>query len=457
MTGEHVFSNHLESKRCDKIKMSDSIAKKLVLITAICITGICLYYARDDAIWFHMSMFLLLCLTAASLVRFDLLHPYVWFPSVFALYSLSYPLLYKLDIVTNFDYTKSLVMLEWLALSVFLFVIPSRRKIYKFDFQIKKTNNLNWLLLHFLLFVVLISVAMIMTGNYANKRDIYANASLFVQVSFSLAIVLTVLYVFQFTNSYLETQKINYKLLAKVFFVLFIFTIISGERDLLFRFIVLTILMLYAFNKIRTLHLVLMIPVLLLLLPLSHAYKYFFLSGQRSATDISSLNSVIHRVLDGEFISASRNLQILLNHAPETKGLFDGFTIFNDFVRIIFPTDFTNVSWFNDTFFPHVSTTSYGFTLVGQGYINWGYVGIITVFFIAAFFLRFLYLRSSNNIFAFIMYIYSIPLYMYSIRADLANIFSPFIKHLLFSLIVIYCAQFISMNRSYFRGNKNVI
>ena len=184
-----------------------------------------------------------------------------------------------------------------------------------------------------------------------------------------------------------------------------------------------------------------MIPFVMCMLPLSHIYKYYFLTGTITSTKVFNFNTLLFDFLNGEFISASKNLQVLINNEFYTNALFKGKTILNDFIRIFMKTNFTHGKWYNDTFFPHVKTTGYGFTIVGEGYINFGYLGVILVFIILALFIRVLYRNYYKNMYSFCIYIYTIPLYMYAIRADLANIFSPLIKHLLLSMLIIYIME----------------
>ena len=175
-------------------------------------------------------------------------------------------------------------------------------------------------------------------------------------------------------------------------------------------------------------------------------YKYYFLSGAISDSISLKFKDLILQFLDGEFISASRNLQVLINNKEYTESLFNGYGILNDFKRIFFKSEFSHGNWFQNTFFSY-SKTGYGFTLVGEGYVNLGYFGVILVFVIIGLFIRIIYRKASRNIYFLSIYIYTIPLYMYAIRADLANIFSQFIKHLILSIFIIYVLELVSYSK----------
>ena len=90
-----------------------------------------------------------------------------------------------------------------------------------------------------------------------------------------------------------------------------------------------------------------------------------------------------------------------------------------------------------DTFFPNVHSTKYGFTLVGEGYLNGGYFGIVMIFMLTGFLMRFLYINAQRNIYGMLIYLYMIPIFIYSTRADFANILSPLLKYAILGTLVI--------------------
>lgn len=419
--------------------MKKIILKKYAqLIFIIIVSGLILLFSDSTNIIIHIGSILVLSFGAIYIVKFDLLHPYFWYSTIFTLYSISYPILYSANIITRFGYNKQLIILQWLALTVFLLVFSPLSNITMNKDKKYIDIKLNKYVINFIWCFLLIATLLISRAGYTSKKDIYASGNIFVNFAFSLATLFTIIYMYNLIYKLISKAKIDVLLVIKVWSAIILLTLFSGERDLLFRLIVVTVFILYLFNKIKNRHIVLAIPFVIIALPLSHSFKYFFLSGQINELNILDFKSLIYEFLNGEFVSASKNLQVILNNSQITEGYFGGRTIINDFVRIFFETDFSHGRWFMQSFFPHTTHTEYGFTLVGQGYINFGYLGVILIFALLALFLRILYKNASKNIFYMIMYLYSVPLFMYAIRADIANIFSPFIKYLLLGIIFMY-------------------
>ncbi|HDR8073367.1 TPA: oligosaccharide repeat unit polymerase, partial [Bacillus cereus] len=282
------------------------------------------------------------------------------------------------------------------------------------------------------------------------KLDIYESGNIINIIAFRAVLLLIILYIYRLTEKFLFNNQIDTGLIIKTGIVIMLMVIFSGERDILFRYVVITGLILYYFKIIKNIHLPLLIPVAVIAMPLTHVYKYYFLDGTTRVSSLDANTNIFFEFLSGEFVTASRNLQVLINNSSMTEGLYNGYTILNATLRTLFlDTDFSLISWYNDTFFPQLTKTGYGFTLVGEGYVNWGYWGIVIVFSIFGLFIKLLYKKSNKNIYYFTIYIYTIPIYMYSIRADLTNIFSPFVKQLLFSMLLIYI-----FNRIMIRSKK---
>ncbi len=462
----------------------------MVLFSLIFISGLLLLLSNEQNIALHITAFLTLSVGSMAIVKFNLLHPYCWYSLIFTLYSISYPILYLENIITKFGYKKELMILQWLALVTFLLVFSPhsnislqvrnsilgnnfKKRILELIFKVYlkykklsfinklviKTQRINLktrlkgicsqekiikLIINLICLTILISCVLIVKEGYTSKREIYASGNIFINLSFKLAIILTVLYLFQLLNKLYKENKIDSILFLKTWISIVALTLFSGERDLLFRLIIITTFGLYLFKKIKNIYILIAAPFVMLLLPLSHMFKYFFLTGTINKLNIFSFRGLICEFLNGEFLSASKNLQIILNNSDWTEGVFRGNTILNDFIRVFSKTDFSHGKWFMDSFFPDTTRVQYGFSLVGVGYVNFGYLGVILVFFLVAVFLRILYKNANKNIYFMTIYLYTIPLYMYSIRADLANIFSPFIKHLFLSIILIYGSEIFS-------------
>ena len=178
-----------------------------------------------------------------------------------------------------------------------------------------------------------------------------------------------------------------------------------------------------------------------------------------STTDNSTSTSFISELFGGEFRSASRNLNTLISNSDEWS-YFYGETIIWD---LKIATIFDAVSpgaWFNQTFYPNLVAQGggNGFSLVGEGYMNFGIIGVVLWFVLLGLLLKFLYKKAHLGLIWTIIYIALIPIVVYSIRGDFATILTHFTKHIALPLVIIYIIKFIIEKKPFVirRGIKDV-
>lgn len=411
----------------------------LILFKYIAISGLLLFISNN--VIFDIIALVILVFGAMSIVRFDLAHPYVWFSFVFMLYSVSYPIFYFLGMTSDvYTYTKSLMFSQWLALVVFLIVVTPKKVDYSRLREIKIKIVSNRLLLIVASLILFVTILYISTGGYSNKGDIYNSGSIIVTIGFRAVFIFLMLYTIKLTTYGLENNKLDLKLTYYVFCFMFLLVFFSGERDLLIRFFVILSFVYYIIvkNSKMSKEVVLLFLVSLSIIPILAKYKYFGLTGESTESDLNFLLSL----LNSEFQSASKNLQIILLD-ESTNGMFNGFTFLSSFLRAFDLDKLLNIyvissgGWYNDTYFA-AGRAGQGFTLVGDGYVNFGYIGIIILFIFISLIVRVIYLNSNKGVYFFTFYILSIPVYMYSLRADLANILSQLIQQNVVGLLSIY-------------------
>jgi oligosaccharide repeat unit polymerase len=287
---------------------------------------------------------------------------------------------------------------------------------------------------------MLITIFEISTGNYLHKADIYNSGSIIVSIGFRAVLIFIILYALELTKYGLKHKKIDIKLTIFVFTFVFLLVFFSGERDLLIRFFVILSFVYYIIVKNSKIskEVVFLFIISLLSIPILARYKYFGLTGESTESNMNFFLSF----LNSDFQSASKNLQILLLD-ESSNGVFEGLTFLSAFLRALELDKILNIDvissneWFNDRYF-EVGRAGQGFSLVGDGYINFGYMGIIILFIFIALIVRLIYLNSNKGVYYFVFYIISIPVFMYSIRADLANVLSQLIQQNIFSLVLIY-------------------
>jgi len=404
------------------------------------VTGVIIYIQKN--IWAQIIAFTGLVLTSIFIVKFDIMHPYCWFSGMFWLYSISYPILYctgNLDawLIKKAGYPDKVIFLEWAALSVFLLIVSPSTLSYTLKknktFLLAKANIILYMVMYVIIIMAIISISQ---SGYVHKSEIYASHNFLYRIAFISIYLLLTFYVLMCLHY--KNNRWHIKLLTYATFALTLqLSMYTGERDIFFTYLLLTIFILYLFGTIKKYHFLFLVPLGVLILPISNIYKSFFLT-HKSGNIFSA--GFIKQFFDSEFRAASTNVQILLNNANHVKGVFSYDQIFKDIQRVFISNTESTLGWYNDLFFSYTKT-GYGFTLVGEGYVIDELLGIIVLFIIIGIFVRCLYQLANKNIYMKTLYIYSIPNVIYSIRADLTNIFSPILKHIILALVVIFIIQ----------------
>lgn len=413
-----------------------------LLISLICFAGFLIHIT--DHVYVHLGAFGFLILGAMSIVSFDISHPYFWYSFVFMLYSVSYPIMWITGATHDiYVYTKSLMLSQWLALSTLLLVVgPARTDYEGLKYKSRSASNLRLIMLIPIL-AIIPTILKISQGGFTHKSEIYSEGSLLIFIGFRAVLVLLILFTINLTRACLLYGAINKKITVIVFILIFGVVYYSGERDLIIRPFVILSLVYFVLVKRRKLDLFLIFIGLfsVLLIPMLADFKYFGLTGERNVSE----RSVVMRLLNSEFQSASKNLQIVLLD-ESTKGIFQGATLISSVIRT-FKMDKlldleidTGIKWYNRTYFAP-NRAGQGFTLVGEGYINFGYAGIVLVFVFVGILIKIIYRKSNQGVYHFSYYILSIPVFMYSIRADLANIISPLIVQNLLIMALACCSS----------------
>lgn len=420
-----------------------SIIKTLTLIAVTIIA--CLMVKVSESLYIHMAAMILVCFTAIVEVKGNLMHPYVWFSAFFGLYSIGYPWTLAMGFTSRVGYSKETMLYQLLALITVLIAIGPKcikeddKWIKDYDISLGVLNKIIYIVL---VMLIVVGALYVSRSGFSGKDDIYNSGNTLLIMIFRLPLILTLLYALSVTTTYYREGKFPVKQAIITFIALLLITLFSGERDFVFRFVLVNIFILWFLRKIRIKHLIVMIPIIIVLIPLSSSYKYYFLTGSASVTN----NNIIYAFLSGEFESATRNLQALINNSSSTLGVKGLGQIVRDVVAVFNSSIESSTSWFNNTFYP-TSKTQYGFTLVGEGYIIAGALGVVLVFAIIGIIIRIMYKKAYNNMYLLIAYIYFITVMIYSIRGDLSTVFSALIKQIFLVLFIIFILEKISKSR----------
>lgn len=367
----------------------------------------------------------------------DFLHPYVWYLGAHTLYSTAYPILYTLNLRTNRSFSPEPLFMSAIAVLTFVLIVPTYHNRGEIIQKPVGKSGLNKTLLHVMTVVIFLSAVAIRMIGFSGKRDIYSNSEFFTAV-LSLVLIYIYVYIIDTCVSLCNGEKLNRLLLVEILIATLSITLITGERDLTLRLLLILIMVLFYFQRIKRRTLIILIVGFVFIIPLSWQFKYYFSTGvitQRS-TD-NGIIGIIYNFLSGEFESASRNLQLLVNNAEVTKGIMQGKTFISDITRIFGFGPNSSVHWYQSTFFP-TSGSGQGFTLIGEGYINFGILGVVIVYCIVGCMIKVLYKNYRKDVYRMYMYFCSIPIFIYANRADLANIFSPLVRHVILSAVLYY-------------------
>lgn len=372
---------------------------------------------------------------------FDLMHPYTWFSAFFCLYSIGLPVL-TCDGNTHLRaiYTKELIEIQLLAMFVILLVIGPKKIEYKI--LDKKNNTLNLGLFNKILYIglvmTLLGVAVYLSkSGLGGKASIYENGSSLLLILFRLPLFLTMLYSLLMICDWEKNEHVSLKTIIITGIPLFGITLFSGERDFVFRFLIITVIFLFYIGKLKRFHIFLLAPIGIAILILSDKYKYFLSSGLIH----DSSESMISKLFAGEFEAASTNLQIVISQKMSHSLGLERYILD---IASAFTTKIQSASsWFSDLFYAG-RTVQYGFSIIGEGYVIGGVVGVIFISVIIGALIRFFYKRACKSVYWYATYLYFITVTIYAIRMDLGTILSAIVKQIGLVLFVVLIAEKLS-------------
>jgi len=386
-----------------------------------------------------------LTVSALVLSRLDLLHPYTWYCPFFFLYGASTPILIWLGIKDDIGSLRETVILEWLALCSFLLAVGHlRRKWPSSPKPIPGIDKPAWFLLLAMLAISGIYVGYIWSTGLTSKFEIILSTSLLGRLNPAFS-VLALAYGILMANS-LARKRIPWGLLVLVIaWHLFSF-LVTGERAILLRVLWITFFLVHIlYRRIPNRILGIVAICGLLLVPIMQELKNVLI---RDAPLSVTLGSPFVNALGDEFLTGSENLQTVIQNPPPHYYL--GETLWWDVKQAFLPgfllpsgTGPAPTLRFNEEFFPDIVAQGggRGFTLVGEGYMNFGAAGVVVWFVLLGAFVGYLHKKSTGSLVWLIMYIVTMPLVVYITRADFSNLLSQFGKHVALPVVAIYVGR----------------
>ncbi|UIJ40620.1 oligosaccharide repeat unit polymerase [Vibrio kanaloae] len=371
--------------------------------------------------------------------RFHPFSPYSWFPPFVTLYNLSIFILDYLGYRTISTHNELLLVniLSLLGLFVsFSFLAENKVK----GLISKNTTSdlpLNLILNFLFLACSFVCVSFLLSGAQLKSEFSGSFNSFFKLLNFFFCVKITI---YAFRNKGRFSKKIIFTFLPLIVFS----SLLLGERDILFSFLIILLMVYSFFNKDKIPTVYIIASFLLFLIPILGEYKNLFTKTEFKEIEYSNIFILI---LNGEFRSAGYNMDYILNHYDEPFRY--GYSIFEDFMRSVVPGfifEFSNsVGWYNRTYHPEIVAMGrgYGFSLSAEGFINFGYLGVFIWYMLIGTLISFLHNLAFKSTLFFSVYIVAIPMFIYSIRGDMSTLLSPLIKAIFIPLIfIVICERF---------------
>lgn len=425
------------------LNMHFKFPKKFILYISIFISSILMLFSGNNDYYLHILSILIVVFASCLTVKFDIINPLCLYVGSVALYSVGYAILYSADfseVITRYGYNKETLVYLWFSIVLMTLILPSKTiKIASYCLRKKsyiQNYEVTYYLSIFLSIFTYIGIIYLKISGFENKGDIYQNGGMAINLLAKAIYFNLFFYTYHLLFCLLRKLEINKRWMFLSFGSIALFGLITGERDYFFHVILTTFLVFYSVGRIKKRMLPVYAIIGVFLIVLSKIFKYALLSGiSDDGSNNLAQGGLFLQFLDGEFVSAGRNMQILVSGGYENY--FGGLSLVIDVARIFYDFGFSSQRWFNDTVLDYVST-GYGFTLVGEGFINGGIIGIFIVVYVSSVILRWLYLKSSNSFVCSVLYFYMLPQFIYATRADITNILSPLLKHALASLLILY-------------------
>ncbi|MGE0160031.1 MAG: O-antigen polymerase [Gemmatimonadales bacterium] len=378
----------------------------------------------------------LLVTAGAAVVRFDFAHPYVWCGAAFFLYHASVPILFLAGLWPRSDALREVGFVSWSGLAAFMLAVGPARVSWRAlpgpdDFRVFVT----WSLATVSFVVTGLYVWAILRGGYTSKEEIALGSSLLLRLDPAYSVLTLCLAII--VGGQLQSGRIPLGLMALSFLWFGLAFAIGGERDLVLRLAwVFVFIWHVTYRRLsKGAWLVVGLVAALMINVLADLKNVLVrdVGDDPTVSDVTRLASLY----PDEFVTASDNLQRLISEGPWPK--FYGKTLLWD-ARQAIGVGFLGstpgpapTALFNAHFFPEIVSAGggRGFSLVGEGYMNFGTAGAVIWLALLGLLAGVLYRKASGGLMWVAVYALSMPLFVYVMRADFSNLMSQGMKHIL--------------------------
>lgn len=376
--------------------------------------------------------FVLLSIISVYSVEFELAHPLTLYVPIFTLYSIGYPVLKLLDIdiVTVASLDPRTLITEWIAICSFIIFMGNKRIKYDDSLFAKKSHVTFLIKIAYVLIsaLTLMGFVIVMKNGYLTKNQIADNSNILLRIS-ELASYSFVIFALLLNSQPCINRKRKLYSFAFGAVLMLLGMLINGERSLILNYLICFLIYYSVLSKkLDIKKIILIVIALVIFFGISSSLKMAFVRGSVAKIE----EKFIISFFKSDFFSASFNLNYLFLNERIWAYKYGTSYLY----AFLSPIDFLipgikNLSlarWNQSTFWP-LSSTGYGFTIVGEALMNFGYIGVFAFNVFFALLTKKIYYKSNISRYHFIRYLFFISLSMYAVRADFANILSPFFKY----------------------------
>ncbi len=417
----------------------------------------------DESILYGVLALCLFVIGTAWHACWNPLHPYVWFNGGFVLYSISSPILYLLNVYRPSFPFRDVLGLEYLAMVSFSVACYGARRVEAVtDLSLARcymrgsrvVGGVSFLITLLYLYGYFIS-------GVVTKTEKHLERHILLKLDFAYSILLVALLLWLAAKVVRGERIPVWQLLSVLGYYLFSF-LVGGERAIVIRYVVAIGAMLLLLDvRVKRRYVILGALGVMAVGTLMGAAKNYLLLREFAdwrplgeARDSGIVSTVAVLVLGSEFRSASENLGFLLEALRERSDIMWNQTSVGELMTPFYPgflldrEDIPSLSsWFTREFFPRTYETGggVGFSLVAQGYLDFGWAGVVWLFLLVGLLIRLMYAVSGSSIAGRAAYAMFIPIALYSIRQSTAPLISQSLKHVLLTLILVWtCGKILS-------------
>jgi hypothetical protein len=350
-------------------------------------------YFPKISLYFGLIGVLVFTVFAAISVKFELMHPFIWFNIPFTIYSIAGPVLYLTTGFPDCNTFPEVTLCEYIAILSFSLLMGCRTVSYK-EVNFDKFADIVCGNKPFFIFSIILSIifysAVLSSGSDTLDKNVTFSPLLMIDFSFNfMNVSMCIIMIRDYTSG-----KKRRALISIIFYSLFLagVLLIAGERGPIYKFAIVALLSYHVFmNKIPIRYLAVLTVVAIYLQGLLGGLKMIMLTSELGVDVDYSLNyeTIMRNIFGSEIGTPSINLALIIEQIPGQVPFLMGKSFWWDIQRAFVPgflisRDVVSATsdWFTKTFFEEwwMKGGGAGFTIVGLGYVNFGIAGIIGLF-----------------------------------------------------------------------------